>query len=94
MEYTSRYYNVDTADYVFADGRHVAYRRRRFLPGAGALQTLTWVTVEGGDRLDLITAASLGDPELYWQICDANDVLRPDELEVVGRRLHIPLPRM
>ncbi len=92
MEHTSRYYNIETAAYEFVDGRQVVYRRRRFLPGADALQTLRHVTITGGDRLDLITAAALGDPEQYWQICDANDVLRPDTLEVVGRRVRIPLP--
>ena len=33
-----------------------------------------------GDRLDLITARTLGDPEQFWRVCDANDALDPAEL--------------
>ena len=45
-----------------------------------------------GDRLDLIAHRYLGDPELFWRICDANRALRPDELTAEpGRRLAIPL---
>jgi hypothetical protein len=51
------------------------------------------VTVEEGDRLDLITAERLGNPEHYWRVCDANDVMDPNQLETVGRRLRIPIPR-
>jgi hypothetical protein len=49
--------------------------------------------VTEGDRLDNIAAQHLGDPELFWRLCDANRALRPDELtEEVGRRLRITLP--
>ncbi len=45
-----------------------------------------------GDRLDLIAHRYLGDPELYWRICDANRALRPEELTAEpGRRLVIPI---
>lgn len=94
MEHLSRYHDLETAGYVFADGRQVTYRRRRFLPDATAMPTLTHVVVAAGDRLDLITAAALGDPEQYWRVCDANGVLRPDVLESVGRRVRIPIPQM
>ena len=50
-------------------------------------------TVTEGDRLDNIAARYLGDPEQFWRICDANGVMRPDELtETVGRRLRITMP--
>ena len=39
-----------------------------------------------------IAAKYLGDPEQFWRICDANGAVRPDELEMVGRRLRITLP--
>jgi len=36
---------------------------------------------------------TLGDPELFWRVCDANRAMRPDELtETIGRRLRITLP--
>jgi hypothetical protein len=48
--------------------------------------------VAQGDRLDTITARYLGDPTQFWRICDANDTLRPDELEEPGRTVRIALP--
>jgi hypothetical protein len=51
------------------------------------------VTVRDGDRIDRMSAQYLGDPLLYWRICDANGVLRPDELtEIAGFSLRITLP--
>jgi hypothetical protein len=35
----------------------------------------------------------LGDPEQFWRICDANDVLRPAELtDTPGVSVRIALP--
>lgn len=46
-----------------------------------------------GDRLDNLAAQYLGDPELFWRLCDANSALHPEELtERVGRRLRVTLP--
>jgi nucleoid-associated protein YgaU len=36
--------------------------------------------VSAGDRLDMIAAKIGGDPEQYWRICDANNVMHPLEL--------------
>jgi hypothetical protein len=50
-------------------------------------------SVEDGDRLDNVTAKYLGDPEQFWQVCDVNDAMKPDELtEEIGRRLKIAMP--
>jgi hypothetical protein len=50
-------------------------------------------TVVQGERLDHIAAARLGDPEVFWQICDANAAMQPEELTATpGRRLRITLP--
>jgi hypothetical protein len=32
------------------------------------------------DRVDLLAARYLGDPDAWWRICDANAALDPDEL--------------
>jgi hypothetical protein len=49
--------------------------------------------VIAGERLDHLAARHLGDPELFWRICDGNRALRPEELtETIGRRLAITLP--
>jgi nucleoid-associated protein YgaU len=36
--------------------------------------------VKPDDRLDNLAQQYLGDPELFWQICDANRALRPADL--------------
>ena len=45
------------------------------------------------DRTDNLAAHYLGDPELYWRLCDANNAMLPEELtDTVGRKLRIVLP--
>ena len=89
----SRYHGVPVATLETPDGRTVAYLRRRFVPQPQALSLLRTHTVTEGDRLDNLAAHYLGDPELFWRICDANAALRPAELtETVGRTLRITLP--
>ncbi len=47
-----------------------------------------------GDRLDNITNQYLGNPEQFWQLCDANDVFHPGELtESTGYKIRITLPK-
>lgn len=86
---TSRYYNIPTTTITVTDSngmpREVRYLRRRFIPSAEGMTTLVEHTVTQGDRLDNITARYLGDPTQFWRVCDANNVLRPSELEAVGR---------
>lgn len=89
----SRYYSLETATRTTPDQRTVRYVRRRFLPTAEAMPTLVEVVVNQGDRLDLITARTLGDPEQYWHICDANTAMNPADLTAEpGRRLRVALP--
>jgi hypothetical protein len=89
----SRYHGIPTAKLTLPDGREVAYLRRRFVPQPEGLALLYTVRVEEGDRLDNLAATHLGDPELYWRLCDANAAMRPDELtEEVGRELRVTLP--
>jgi nucleoid-associated protein YgaU len=90
---TSRYYQIQTAQLETPDGRTIAYLKRRFVPPAERFALLQEHTVTEGERLDLIAAQYLGDPERFWQIADANNAIRPAELtEEAGRRLRITLP--
>lgn len=75
----SRYHGTPRALLELADGEKLPYLRRRFLPPAGRLPTLLEHTVNEGDRLDNLAAQYLGDPELAWRLCDANNVLHPRE---------------
>ena len=46
-------------------------------PGAPNFATVAQHAVRQGDRLDLIAAKYLGDPLMFWLICDANGAMRP-----------------
>lgn len=95
FDFTSRYYNLDTAQYTTPDGRVLAFKRRRFLPQGNHLPVLQDVFVTEGDRLDRITYDALGEPEQFWQVCDANNTMNPTELTAeVGRVLRIPVPQV
>jgi hypothetical protein len=93
----SRYASVETATLTRpdADGlpRVISYKRRRFVPPAAGTATLVEHRFAHGERLDTITARYFGDPTQFWQICDANEVLRPSELtDEVGRSIRIAMP--
>ena len=45
--------------------------------------------VQDTDRIDLLAHRYLGDPTLWWVICDYNDIFFPLDLEV-GVILRIP----
>ncbi len=93
---TSRYYKIDQATLTVTspDGlpREIRYVRRRFIPSADAMPTLLEYTVIQSDRLDNLTARFLGDPMQFWRVCDANNIMRPEELEQIGRVVKIALP--
>lgn len=78
----SRYHNSATLQYIAPDGQVIAYLARRFVPKAGApnFATVAQHTVKRGDRLDLIAAKYLGDPLLFWLLCDANGAIIPNSL--------------
>ena len=89
----SRYASTATTALVGPDGRAIAYLRRRFVPPAERFALLVEHTVQDGERPDTIAAQYLDDPEAFWRVCDANNVIAPNELtDTVGRRLRITLP--
>ena len=96
---TSRYYKLQTStvDVPNGDGtsRTVRYVQRRVIPPPDNGLTVIEHTVTEGDRLDNITAKYLGDPTEFWLVCDANNVLRPNDLtDTIGRVIKIALPRL
>ena len=85
----SRYERVPTAVHVDRDGKQRPYvLLRTFPPPAPTLGQHEFAEHE---RLDLLAWRFLGDPEQFWRICDANATLQPETLEIVGRRLRIPV---
>lgn len=90
---TSRYNDVQIAELTTPTGDKIPYVRRRFVPPSSAFAQIEEHRVMQGERLDLIAAHYLGDPLMFWIICDANDALRPEDLtEEPGRTLRITLP--
>jgi len=87
----SRYRSIDTASLQTASGP-IVYVRRRFVPSPDQLTPIQEHTVKQGERLDNLAAQFLGDPELFWRLCDANGAMRPEELETAGITLRIALP--
>jgi hypothetical protein len=89
----SRYAGIDTGTFTTTKGNNIVYVRRRFVPPPEGFALLQEYAVVQGDRLDNLAAKFVGDPEQFWQICDANAAMRPEELtEIVGRILRITLP--
>ena len=94
FEPTSRYYGLETIIYTAPDGREIAYVSRRFIPDMDSAVILAKHTVTDGERLDNITARTLGDPQQFWRIADANRALNPFDLTVeIGRKLLIAVPQ-
>jgi hypothetical protein len=90
---TSRYFGIDTLTYVTPQGITIVYVKRRFLPPQENFQLIQQHTVIQGERLDNIAAQYLGDPTLFWRLCDANNAMNPDELtETAGSTIDITLP--
>jgi hypothetical protein len=90
----SRYAVLDDAIYQSPDGCPIKYKQRRFLPQGRSIPAQSMVSVAVEDRLDAIAARTLGDPEQFWQLCDANDCMNPFELTAeLGRRLSVPIPQ-
>src|ERR1041385_5998772 len=89
---TSRYFQIETAT-LETEHKTIVYIRRRFVPSSDRFQLLLEHTVVQGDRIDNITANYLGDPEQFWLVCDANNVMQPDELtKTIGAKIRITLP--
>lgn len=92
---TSRYANLPTATTMIRTGdgtvREVRYVQSRIIPSQNSGITMLEHTVGQGERVDNITARYLGDPLLFWQLCDANNVLTPEDLEEVGKVIKIDM---
>jgi len=89
----SRYAGIDTSSLVRTAGQTIVFLRRRFVPPSNLFVTIQQHRVLQGERLDNIASQFLGDPELFWRLCDANGAMRPEELEALGRILNITLPQ-
>jgi hypothetical protein len=89
---SSRYYGAAVEYYTGPSGVQVAYLQRRIIPQASTYTSLQNYAVSYGDRLDNLAYQFLGDPILYWMICDANSAVDPGQLTAEpGYSIQIPL---
>jgi nucleoid-associated protein YgaU len=89
---SSRYYGAPIQQFTKTDGTPVKYLARRILPRQEIYTSVQNYVIVDGDRLDNLAARFLGDPLLYWMICDANAVTDPDDLTLqAGRTILIPI---
>ena len=89
---SSRYYGAPIDTYTAPDGQKYVYVDRRIIPQPDVYTSLQDYVIVEGDRLDNLAAKFLGDPLLFWMICDANGATDPDELTAqVGRKIQIPI---
>jgi hypothetical protein len=89
----SRYYGLPLLTTTDARGDSVQYVSRRFVPRPELLSVLQRYRVRQGDRIDVIAAALIGNPLSYWQICDANLAIDPDDVTAhPGTFISITLP--
>lgn len=93
FEEKSRYSTCKDATLVTQDGQVITYKKRRFLPQGEKMPARAKIPVLAGDRLDVLAARHVGDPEQYWRICDANNVMHPLEITAEpGRIIKIASP--
>ena len=94
---TSRYSASAKLEQVTRSGRRVLYLERRFLPPVDAIPAQLEVPVINSyvGRLDRIASEMLGDPRLYWRICDCCGDMNPFEVaEVEDRILKVSVSRL
>jgi hypothetical protein len=90
----SRYYGLPLLSLTNPAGAQVSYVSRRFIPPPEDYSLLQLYRVKQGDRVDSIAGTILGDPLLYWQVCDANLAVEPDDLVAEpGSFINITLPQ-
>lgn len=96
---TSRYYGIETATMEITDEngirREIRYVRRRFIPSPDDSLVFQEHIITHGERPDTLAARYLSDSTFFWQLCDANNLMRPEELtEEPGAAVHIPVPTL
>ncbi len=89
----SRYYGLPLLSRATSGGGQISYVSRRFIPPPEDFAVLQRYRVRQGDRVDVIAGSLLGNPLSYWQICDANLALQPDDVTATpGAFIVVTLP--
>ena len=89
----SRYFTVPLRARTGPDGEEQLFVARRIIPQPSRYETDHLVRADASTRIDGVAAQEIGDPLLYWRICDANGIADPAEAtQPDGKPIHIPLP--
>jgi hypothetical protein len=89
----SRYYGLSILSTTTPSGSQINYVARRFIPPPESYSLLQRYRVQQGDRIDVIAASLVGNPLSYWQICDANLALEPNDVTAnPGTFIDVTLP--
>lgn len=89
----SRYYGLPLMAAATPSGQTVRYVSRRFVPDPRRLTVVQTYRVQQHDRIDIVAATVMGKALAYWQICDANLAVDPDDIcAEPGRVIAIALP--
>lgn len=87
----SRYARSPILHLTDPQGREIAYLQRRIISDAPRIAAR--VSVQDGDRLDLIAHRAYADARQSWRVMDANPDPEPLELaDMPGRRLNLTQP--
>jgi hypothetical protein len=89
----SRYYGLPLLSMATSDGAEIPYVSRRFIPPPGTFALLERYRVQQGDRIDVVAGSLIGNPLSYWQICDANLAVDPNDVTAApGVFIAVTLP--
>jgi GH24 family phage-related lysozyme (muramidase) len=75
----SRYENVKTTSYTDENNQEQIHKKIRFIKETPPEFEYK---IKQNERLDLVTHKFYSDPTKFWVICDGNNVMHPEELEV------------
>jgi hypothetical protein len=84
----SRYNPVPENEWIDPNGRPRRYKTTRFIAPSPAQ---VGHILSDGERVETVAYFYYRDPERFWRICDANQVMDPEELNrAPGRKISIP----
>ena len=86
----SRYVKVPDHEIGDSDNRVIRYKGIRII---GDVRSFRVHMLREDERLDRLAFQYYRDPERFWRICDANEVMWPDELLLqTGQLIRISPP--
>ena len=89
----SRYRDNEDRMLERPDSGQVVYRERRLLPASSDHLITQSVERDVEERIDQLANRTLGSPDAYWQLCDANGVMNPREITQRPRNIVlVPAP--